>query len=208
MNRSDPPLRWMSYEAAAAGLRLLPFEREWEIRPGISIHQSLTGPWYILEWLPVKHLTYGDKNTVKCRCVIHCELRSRIVHSVVSFRWHRGKGRYPLPGQKFHSSVIRGVESSNNDYEPKAKLKKAGPSWFRVGDRGLTSWDQLSTLTEGELPGFVEGDLYDRAVGLVEGFSETSPMATSFNMDSVMELVGMASSGELFTLANYLFPEF
>lgn len=81
MNRSDPPLRWMSYEAAAAGLRLLPFEREWKIKPEISIHESLTGPWKVLEWLPVNHLTYGDKNTAKRRCVIYCELHSRTVHS-------------------------------------------------------------------------------------------------------------------------------
>lgn len=54
----------------------------------------------------------------------------------------------------------------------------------------------------------MEGDLYDRAVGLVEGFSAASPTATSFDMDSIMELVGMASSGELFTLTNYLFSMF
>lgn len=64
MNRSDPPLRWMSYEATAAGLRLEPFAREWELQPKINVHESLAGPWYILECLRLTHLIYDGSSTV------------------------------------------------------------------------------------------------------------------------------------------------
>ncbi|EIM79565.1 uncharacterized protein STEHIDRAFT_69324 [Stereum hirsutum FP-91666 SS1] len=64
MNRSDPPLRWMSYEATAAGLRLEPFTREWEIQSKINVHESLAGPWYILEYLRLTHLTYDGASNV------------------------------------------------------------------------------------------------------------------------------------------------
>lgn len=74
MNRSDPPLRWMTYEATAAGLRLYPFERDWKLIPEISIHESLTGPWHLLEWLiPVRHLTYDDEATTRRRYAVSLE---------------------------------------------------------------------------------------------------------------------------------------
>ena len=57
-HHSDPPLRWMSYEATAAGLRLDPFGRGWDLKPHINIHESLTFPWCILEYLRLTHLTY------------------------------------------------------------------------------------------------------------------------------------------------------
>lgn len=72
MNRSQPPLRWMSYEATAVGLRLNPFEEEWKLIPEIEIHESLTGPWHVLEVLPLKHLTYSKQNKAKRRCVVRC----------------------------------------------------------------------------------------------------------------------------------------
>lgn len=63
MDRSYPPLRWMSYEATAAGLRLNPFGREWNMKPDIIFHESLTLPWYILEYLRLTHPTYDGEKT-------------------------------------------------------------------------------------------------------------------------------------------------
>lgn len=61
----------MTYEATAAGLRLHPFDRDWKLIPEISIHESLTGLWQLLEWfIPIKHLTYHDESTAKRWCVI------------------------------------------------------------------------------------------------------------------------------------------
>ena len=60
MDRSRPPLRWMVFEAGAVGLRTARFTRElsfkeyWEI----DIQESLTIPWWPLEILPFKRLTF------------------------------------------------------------------------------------------------------------------------------------------------------
>ncbi|OCH91825.1 hypothetical protein OBBRIDRAFT_871792, partial [Obba rivulosa] len=62
-----PPLRWMIYEAVAAGLKL----DDWttDIKPPTEVHESLTGGWQLLEFLPLKQLTYEDKDSTRRRCV-------------------------------------------------------------------------------------------------------------------------------------------
>ncbi|EIM79299.1 uncharacterized protein STEHIDRAFT_36800, partial [Stereum hirsutum FP-91666 SS1] len=83
----QPPLRWMSYEASAAGLRLLPVSTAWEIKANLAVHESLTTVWWLFEALPWKRLTYRNE------------------HGQTN-RPHLGAGRHIRLGQKIHSSVL------------------------------------------------------------------------------------------------------
>lgn len=65
MDRSTPPLRWMVFEAGAAGLRTKPFKRELKENEQINIIESLTGPWLLFEICPFKRLTFTRKEDVK-----------------------------------------------------------------------------------------------------------------------------------------------
>ena len=61
MDRSTPPLRWMVYEAGAAGLRTALFHGTKEKLGEINIIESLTWRWLIFEILPFTRLTFTQK---------------------------------------------------------------------------------------------------------------------------------------------------
>ncbi|KAK7060117.1 hypothetical protein VNI00_000881 [Paramarasmius palmivorus] len=87
MNKNGPAFRWMATEASKAGLILTPFALNWdEVRKTDKINKSLTGFWYLLEILPIKRLTYRDKDQM-----------TRIPHFC--------RRRRILPGQLVHRSV-------------------------------------------------------------------------------------------------------
>lgn len=88
------------------------------------------------------------------------------LNSNLCCRFHFGAGRYIKPGQKLHSSVVHGSKQENGSYEPKASLDK-----FEGSDIGLTSWSKLSGINMENVPDYVERDLYDRALELVQGIS-------------------------------------
>ena len=69
MDHSGPPLRWMSYEATSAGLRLKPFRGRWKLEKLIEVNESLTGLWHTFEWLPFKRLSYKGAADVTWRYV-------------------------------------------------------------------------------------------------------------------------------------------
>ena len=58
MDRSRPPLRWMIFEAGAAGLRTAPFQRDLLVYQQINIIESLRGAWWGFEIFPFKRLTF------------------------------------------------------------------------------------------------------------------------------------------------------
>ena len=58
MARSRPPLRWMAFEAGVLGLRMEKLEAAPPQQTPIRIKESLTGFWWLLEFLPIKRLTY------------------------------------------------------------------------------------------------------------------------------------------------------
>lgn len=65
LDRRPAPLRWMYYQAVAAGLRLDPLSSEAKMEePGTEVHESLSGIWWLLEVLPIKRLSYKTKDTV------------------------------------------------------------------------------------------------------------------------------------------------
>ena len=65
MNRSRPPLRWMVFEAGAAGLRMAQFKRKLSSGEQIDVKESLTWHWWILEILPLKRLTFTRREDGK-----------------------------------------------------------------------------------------------------------------------------------------------
>jgi len=72
MNRGRPPLRWMILEAGALGLRTSRFKRKLCANEQIDVKESLTGAWKILEYLPIRRLTYSTNPNSKeqtRRCV-------------------------------------------------------------------------------------------------------------------------------------------
>ncbi|KAJ7671187.1 hypothetical protein B0H17DRAFT_902216, partial [Mycena rosella] len=92
LNLSSVPLLWMENEATSAGLRLKPRKAgEWNIS-GVQEkpHESLRGFWRLIEYLPLKRLTYKDHKD-------HAELDTRMPH--------RGGGRVIVPGQRIHISL-------------------------------------------------------------------------------------------------------
>ena len=61
MDRSRPPLRWMVFEAGRLGLRTARFDRlppNEQINEQIVIQESLTWPWWPLELVFFKRLTF------------------------------------------------------------------------------------------------------------------------------------------------------
>ncbi|KAJ7146806.1 hypothetical protein C8R44DRAFT_583315, partial [Mycena epipterygia] len=63
LNLSSVPLLWMENEASSAGLRLRPRTTggAWnleDLRTKDDVHESLTGAWRVLEYLPLAHLSF------------------------------------------------------------------------------------------------------------------------------------------------------
>jgi len=107
MDRRPAPLRWMYYQAVAAGLRLDPLKTEAKIEePRTEVHESLSGIWWLLEVLPIRRLSYKTKdNTVR--------------------RPHFGAARQVQHGQTIHSTVLATIQATvqkGKGYIPKAKF--------------------------------------------------------------------------------------
>ncbi|KAJ7145898.1 hypothetical protein C8R44DRAFT_600123 [Mycena epipterygia] len=64
LNLSSTPLLWMENEAVSAGLRLLPRESggAWDMKDlkEDTSHPSLTGLWWLIEYLPLTRLSYQN----------------------------------------------------------------------------------------------------------------------------------------------------
>jgi hypothetical protein len=63
LDRSRPPLRWMVFEAGAAGLRTALFERGLGDYEEINVIETLTWNWLLLELCPITRLTFTRKET-------------------------------------------------------------------------------------------------------------------------------------------------
>ncbi|EIN03656.1 hypothetical protein PUNSTDRAFT_139370 [Punctularia strigosozonata HHB-11173 SS5] len=94
LDQFGPALRWMSYEASRAGLRTENFQGNWkQVKPTDSMNWF----WRMLEWFPLKHLSY-DPN------------RDR-EHT----RWsrHLASPRQIMEGQLIHESVLDSIKPSS-----------------------------------------------------------------------------------------------
>ncbi|KAI0052968.1 WD40 repeat-like protein [Auriscalpium vulgare] len=96
-------LRWMSYEALTHGLRMSSRRGEWQSFPP---NLSLSWVWKIIEILPLRRLSYKDRDST-------------------TRRPHLGLARQVKNGQMVHHSVF---ESINTQYTPLACLPE-GLSW-------------------------------------------------------------------------------
>lgn len=85
LDRFGPSLRWMSFEAVLAGLRIENGPRAWE---PIQISKSLTPTWWLIECMPIKRLSYRDRR------------------STISWPPPLGARRRIRPGQLVHETVL------------------------------------------------------------------------------------------------------
>lgn len=69
MDLSAPSLRWMSYQATAAGLHVKPVQGKWKFEAPITIHESLAWYWWPFEMIPWVRLTYQDAQSWTMRSV-------------------------------------------------------------------------------------------------------------------------------------------
>ncbi|KAF8499324.1 hypothetical protein BU17DRAFT_59207, partial [Hysterangium stoloniferum] len=70
LDRRHPAFLWMSYEAAWAGLRLMDSDVAWKWDELGPMNESLTSVWKLLEYLPIKRLSYESGDTVTWRYVL------------------------------------------------------------------------------------------------------------------------------------------
>ncbi|KIK04380.1 hypothetical protein K443DRAFT_4683 [Laccaria amethystina LaAM-08-1] len=137
MDRARPPLRWMVFEAGAAGLRTARFERELLAYEQINIIKSLTWPWLFFEICPLKRLTFTRKENGLPEMT----------------RWpHLGKGRKIHRGQKIHTSLVRARGSTAENYIPQARPFDNDPSfWDMLRDEGKEPTANVSEWLELDL---------------------------------------------------------
>lgn len=71
LDNNRPSLRWMMQEAVIAGIYEGPSRHKYSPskHPG-DVNISLTLPWWILEILPIKRLTYQDEDNMTWWCMI------------------------------------------------------------------------------------------------------------------------------------------
>ena len=62
MDRSGPPLLWISYEGIAAGLLMNLNRAEWKSEQLGEVHESLKGAYKLLEILPIKQRSYNSRD--------------------------------------------------------------------------------------------------------------------------------------------------
>lgn len=67
MDIFGPALRWMSFEAVLAGVRLTAAQQTWQTEQ--LVHNSLSPIWWPFELMPFHRLSYDGSDAVTTRCV-------------------------------------------------------------------------------------------------------------------------------------------
>ncbi|KAJ7626554.1 hypothetical protein DFH06DRAFT_1007420, partial [Mycena polygramma] len=122
LDLSSVPLLWMENEATSAGLRLKPQTDggAWKMSEltEANLHESLKGPWWLGECIPVRHLSYRSPE--------------KLTRSL-----HGGAGRVIVPGQLIHVSVA----FKNKSYLPRATFLEGTLKWEAVVGKQFGSDD-------------------------------------------------------------------
>ncbi|KZP16562.1 hypothetical protein FIBSPDRAFT_748690 [Athelia psychrophila] len=166
----DRPLLWMRNEAIMAGLHLKTvdinlikwklIELECEVKP------SLSGIWKFLEYFPVRRLSYKG-------------------HHITTRRFHRGKSRKIVEGQKIHASVM---------FRPGYKPSPAFPQNIGTWPVSLRWDDPHREERLAELDDIWEKDLFDHIAA-----KDIFTRLENDKLDStrILELIAfMTSSGQ------------
>ena len=157
MDLARPPLRWMVFEAWAAGLRTSPFERERSYER-IKVIESLTWPWRFFEICPFTRLTFTrNENGIKTTRMWVCWRLQSYLLIEAFVRPHLGSGRKIHPGQKIHSALVRARGPSAENHIPKASVfdDNHDNNSFWANLRG---WGREPTAN---IPEWLEVDLYE-----------------------------------------------
>ncbi|TFK18430.1 WD40 repeat-like protein [Coprinopsis marcescibilis] len=163
MDRSRPPLRWMVYEANAAGLRTRDFERELLPQEQVEIKESLTGLWHAFECLPFKRLTYSLR------------LEGHVAR-MLTRRPHCWASRKIHPGQKIHPAVLV-VNEAEGRYLPQARDKGEREEFWRTvrGDGStISEWliDALRAHARVAVKRLVNGEEIDSQFKRIMGLGD------------------------------------
>ncbi|KZV67674.1 WD40 repeat-like protein [Peniophora sp. CONT] len=180
LDSARPALRWMYSEASIAGLRMDLFKRKSTVgadESDLKVKESLTGFWRVLEYLPIRHLTYAprkdgtskEKNTTR--------------------RPHRGKARVIQKGQTIHPSVWLS-EGLLVTYIPHACLHSsdAKQTKMQLWSKRLEFWRKLQGRKDLEADGttsnaWKEVDIYEVMGNLVAQYIKRVPMLISSDDD-------------------------
>ena len=159
MDRSGPPLLWISYEGIAAGLLMNLNRVEWKSEQLGEVHESLKGAYKLLEILPITHQSYKrrDHNIRRWVEQINTSRWESLLNICCSL--HLGKGRQIQPGQKVHASV-----AFSKKYIPKAVFPKEldSPKWDDlIRSDNVTERVELND-TSGWM-GWLEMDIFDES---------------------------------------------
>ncbi|THH17761.1 hypothetical protein EW146_g3118 [Bondarzewia mesenterica] len=195
LKRSGPPLLWMSQEAKLAGIEMELSSFKWDWKKLGDVNESLSGVWWLLEYAPIKQLTFKDADAAR-------------------YRFHRGRGRRIHSGQKIHATVAL---FSPEKYKPKAILppEAADGDWHKLItspqsgsyahtlDKGLDRWKfwfemDVSDMVEavirdfGDLTSiFVTVDRLDRLIQSAEGARAVRNVLDQ-NVDAFSALMNLA----------------
>ena len=147
MDSRRPPLRWMAFEAGGLGLRTALFERDIahersdtpSNKQSDVLKESLTGIWWLLEWLPIAHLTCADPRNSResTRMSISSHSLFYLLSPIQLFRPHLGAPRIIHDGQKIHNSLLLAQPFISREYIPNARpVRNDHEFWEKVrGDR-------------------------------------------------------------------------
>ncbi|KZV75636.1 WD40 repeat-like protein [Peniophora sp. CONT] len=173
---SRPALKWMYTEALAGGLRLHLFKRKAKLRDDrdrdIKVHRSLTGFWWLFEYLPLRRLTYITTEDGKT--------------TGTTRRLHRGGARVIQKGQKVHPSVWLSEDLANS-YIPCAHIHASDGKLSEVELwRKMDFWSKLKEQEQEkfEADGTVsnpwkEGDIDELVSTVVEQYADSKAVIPS-----------------------------
>ncbi|VDB96523.1 unnamed protein product [Peniophora sp. CBMAI 1063] len=168
LDSARPALRWMYAEASVAGLYFDLFKRKTKVSDdgNIKVNESLSGAWWLLEYLPLRRLKYttkGDK-----------------VGKETTRRFHCGNARVIQKGQKIHPSVWLS-ENLLTKYLPRARVHDSTSDekvlevefWLR-----MEFWRTMKGRQDIEADGtalnpWKEVDIYEVTAHLVQQYTAT-----------------------------------
>ncbi len=152
----------MENEAGAAGLELAPrrsgVEWRWDHHHLDKPKNKLGWLWWPLEFLPLKHLSYTDKENTTWYFCFQASLAVWLTKISTSFP-HLGGGRLIVPSQLIHASL-----AFKKDYTPSTVFfgttKAAWEPLIGIGNVEDLSWAD-------EWQDVLEMDLFDQSVAQV-----------------------------------------
>ena len=177
----------MSYEAIRHGLKLEAHHGDWE---PLNRTPSMTLFYKIMEYLPVRHLSYEDPDKTVLRWVTSfyesgVDVPCTFIVDVLS-SWHLQKPRLMKAGQLIHATVFE-----DEGYRPKA-LTHDGTAWDKDAMKLLTEEDPYADASyilrklDKNVP---EGGLADQDINVINTLTTTGKLTLHCSHYSISKKV-------------------